>query len=130
MQRVYAQNYWLKKSNPQLGLSWGDIESSLKESVQKELNKIPQQVVSTAASNLLKQPEVSAAATSQAEKAALEASVSQLQQMKADLAAQLEALKKDPIAFAKANPGKVAMVAGGVLAAVATLLVLLRGISK
>lgn len=116
MRRTYANHL----DHPMNGL-FDDVWSTIKDEGAKLTDKFTSgEIVKTAVKDqtasllqkLALNPEVQQKAADEAEKAALEKAVSTLQSERKKLMADISALTKDPIKFAKTNPMKTAIYVG------------------
>lgn len=109
---------------------WSDITDAAKTQANQIIAKAPAQIASAAAGAVAGNKTVQQVAAEQAQQAAINKTAQELNSLKSQLAAEYAALTSNPTGWIKANPGKVAMVGGVVLALIGGTYFMLRGMRK
>lgn len=113
-----------------LSTLWDQASAAATTAVNNIIQQAPAQIMSQVTGSVAANPQVQAAASNAAQQQALTASLNQYDKMKADLAAQIAAIKANPGQYIQQNPGKVIMVVGGVVAIGAVIYIFMRGLKK
>lgn len=109
---------------------WSDVTDKAKEQAQQIINQAPAQIASAAAGAIASNSKVQQVASQQAQQAVINKTAAELNNLKAQLEAEYNALKSNPTGWIKANPGKVAIFGGVVLALIGGTYFMIRGMKK